>query len=110
MLEPHRVEGTTEKTVNLTGTVFPWDGTQPHFFMMPGSNYQYLPCFTDVDKLRDMMDRLHIQRYTIKQVEDGPDFLTSFDVPGAEHIKVVLDPHFIEGGRVRFTQVVPNAN
>ena len=109
-MEPHRVEGTSEKSVSLTGTLFPWDGDQPHYFRMPGSNYLYLPCFTDADKLRDMMDRLHIQRYTIKQVNDGPDFLTSFDVLGAEHIKVIIDPHFIEGGKVRFTQVVPNAS
>ena len=103
MPEPHQV-GTPLKSVSLTGTVFPWDGSQPHYLRMPESNYLYLPCFTDVDKLRDMMDRLHIQRYVIKQVDDGPEFLTSFDVPKAEHVRVILDPHFIGEGKIRFTQ------
>jgi hypothetical protein len=52
-----------------------------------------------VDKLRDMMSRLDIRDYTIKQVDDGPDFLTSFDVPEASDIRVILDPYCIEGGR-----------
>jgi hypothetical protein len=108
-MKPHRV-GTPERSVSLTGTVFPWKDWQPVFFRMPQSDYLYIPCFTDVDKLRDMMARLNIRDYKIKQVDNGPEFLTSFDVPEASNMRVILDPHFIEGGKVRFTQVVPNAS
>ena len=110
MLKPHRVEGTPEKEVTLTGTLFPWDGDQPHYLMMPGSDYRYLPCFTSADKLREVMDRVGVSNYTIKQVEDGPDFLTSFDVLEAANVRVILDPYFVAGGRVRFTQVAPNVS
>lgn len=98
------------KSVSLTGTLFPWDVDQPHFLRMPESHYRYLPCFTDVDKLKAMMARVGIFEYSIKKVEDGREFLTSFEVQGAEDIRVILDPHFIAGGKVRFTQVTQDSN
>ena len=101
---PHPI-GTGSKSIDLTGALFPWEGEQPVFMRMPGSSYLYLPCFTEVDKLRLIMARIGVFSYSVKQIEDGPDFLTSFDVPGAEDIRVILDPHFLEDGKVRFTQV-----
>lgn len=94
----------------LTGTLFPWEGGLPCFLRIPGSEYEYLPCFTSADKLHEMMAIVGITGYTIKQVEDGPEFLTSFDVPEARNIRVILDPHFVEGGRLRFFQVAPSAS
>ena len=109
-MEPHRVEGTPASSVSLTGTVFPWHEGQPIFLKMPESDYLYMACFTDVDKLRAMMVRLKIQDYSIKQVQDVHEFLTSFDVPEASDVRVILDPHFIAGGKVRFTQVSKDIN
>lgn len=108
-MEPHRTSKPLE-SVNLTHALFPWDGEFPCYLSMPDSEYLYLPCFTSADKLRAMMDQVGITGYTIKHIDDGPEFLTSFDVPEAKNVKVILDPHFVDGGKVRFLQVSPSAN
>ena len=106
---PHQV-GTASKSIDLTNALFPWDSVVPCYLRMPNSEYLYLPCFTSEDKLRTLMTQVGITGYTIKKIEDGPEFMTSFNVPEASNIKVILDPHFVDGGRVRFLQVTPNVN
>jgi hypothetical protein len=56
------------------------------------------------------MSQLGITGYTIKHINDGNEFMSSFDVPEAKDIRVILNPHIIEGGKVRYTLVTPNAN
>lgn len=102
--------GTASKSIDLTHALFPWDGESPCYLRMPDSEYLYLPCFTSAEKLRAMMDQVGITGYTIKQIDDGSEFMTSFNVPEAKDIKVILDPHFVDGGKVRFLQVSSSAN
>lgn len=87
--------------VNLTGALLPWDTIkdQPCFLRMPDSEYFYLPCFTSIDQLRAMMGQIGVTEYRVKQVDDGHEFMSSFDVPQAKDIRVIL-----------FTQVAPTAN
>jgi hypothetical protein len=108
MPEPHQVGPV--KSVDLTRALLPWDGTKPHFLRMPDSEYLYLPCFTSLDKLQDMMNLVEITGYTIKQVDDMTEFLGSFSSIEADGIKVILDPHYVGDGKVRFTQVTSSAN
>lgn len=77
---------------------------------MPESEYLYLPCFTSVELLEEMMSRVGVTGYTIKKVIDGAEFMNSFMTQEAKDIRVILDPHFIEEGRVRFQQVIPTQN
>lgn len=98
------------KEVSITGALIPWDGDQPHLLRMPGSDFRYLPCFTTVEKLRALMEVLGILGYTVKQIDDGQDFMSSVSSSSAQDIRVILDAHFTEGGKIRFTQVVPSSN
>jgi len=109
MVTPSRTEAPS-KPIELTNALFPWNGTTPHFLRMPDSEYLYLPCFTKVELLKEMMTRVGITDYTVKQITDGAEFMSSFSDQGSKDIRVILDPHFIEEGRVRFQQVIPNQN
>lgn len=98
------------KEVSITGALIPWDVDQPHFLTMPGSDFRYLPCFSAIEKLQTLMEALEITNYTVKQIDDGMSFLSSVSGPENQNVRVILDAHFVEGGRVRFTQVVPTSS
>jgi hypothetical protein len=89
--------------VTLTGKLFPWDNhmNQPVLLAMPGSEFNYLPLFSTVDALRELMERANVPFDKIKHVDDGPEFMSSIPL----HIKLICDPYFLDNGRVRFTEV-----
>lgn len=100
--EAPKPTGKPAAPVSLTGTLIPWSSEdQPVLLNMPGSRHFYLPCFTTEDRLREMMGRAGISFQKIKQVDDGPEFLTSVS-PSA---RVIVDPHLLENGRVRFLEI-----
>ena len=102
-----------QKSISLTGTVFPWDPErdQPLFLRMSASPAYYIACFSDVEALRALMMHLQIDGYAIKKVEDGADFISSLpamlDVGAPLH--VILDPYMTEQNTMRF-QLVVGAN
>ncbi len=102
----------SKRDVDLTGALLPWDTTkkQPCFLRMPDSEYLYIPCFTSIDQLRAMMVQIGVTEYRVKQVDDGREFMSSFDIPQARDIRVILNPRYIAPGRIRFTQVAPTAS
>lgn len=97
-----------ETTVDLTDKLLPWREGQPVMLAMPGTDLMYLPLFSTEGQLRSLLERAGVPFESIKRVEDGWTFLHSFyvDNPWArKSIAVILDPYFLDNGRVRFVQV-----
>lgn len=92
-----------EKELTLTGMLMPWKDGQPALLHMLGTeaSVYYLPLFEDPDQLRAVLARADVPFESIKQVEDGGEFLDS--VP--PDIVVVVNPRFTDEGKVRFFQV-----
>lgn len=110
MEEPFAPRSLGKQTdVSLTGTVFPWDPStdQPLLLNMALTNARYLVCFSSSDALKAMMERLEITGYTIKQIDDGPVFLSELPATyGGDPLHVILDPYFTPQNTIRFKQVV----
>ncbi len=102
---PPRLVNPFPKTLDLTGKLFPWDGVQPVLLSMPGSPSLYLPCFSSAAHLRDCMATAGIGYAGIKEIQDGPEFLSSFELEHRRTMKIIVDPYFLPNGRVRFSEV-----
>lgn len=91
------------KELTLTGMLMPWSDGQPVLINMIGANplVLYLPLFDDPEQLREVLARAEIPYQSIKQVEDGMDFLDSIPVD----IIVATSLWFTDEGRLRFHQV-----
>ncbi len=87
--------------VSLTGGLIPWDGNQPALLNVPGSTHNYMPIFTTQEKLEQLMTRAQTPYDSIKQIQDGREFLTS--IPGEIHIMV--DPYYTPEGKVRWAEI-----
>lgn len=83
--------------------LFAWAEDQPVLLKIAGSPLFYLACFTSADNLRAMHLHLDAPFEKIKQIEDGLEFLSSFD--DHPNVIVIVDPYFTPEGRVRFVQV-----
>lgn len=111
MSDAPKPTGKPAANVNLTGKLIPWMKGQPVLISIAGSRFEYLPCFSSEQQLRDFMEGGAggpIPFGTVKQITDGREFLTSF---GPEHLKVmrvILDPHAVEGGKIRWTEILPD--
>ena len=92
------------KEVSLDGMLFPWDGEQPVFFRMPGSDFFYLACFSSKEHLFDFMKHVGCDYRSVKQIENGREFMSSFD-GHHDRVKIILDPFYLPNGRVRFSEV-----
>jgi len=111
-VDPPKPTGKPATEVSLTGMLIPWSTwspsaplgeDQPVLLNMPGSPSFYLPCFTTEDKLRQTMGRAKIEFQKIKRIDDGREFLASIEAQRG--VVVIVDPHFLENGRVRFTEI-----
>lgn len=99
MTQPPRPIG-TPRTVDISGHVLPWADGWPVLIVMEGSPDLCVPVFSTVEKLVDMMAQIGYQ--SIKLIDDPHEFLDS--VP--PDLRVVIDPHFHENGRVRYTEIL----
>lgn len=98
--------GKITESVNLTGMIFPWKDGQPALLSVPGSNFRYLPCFSDEEKLRSLMAQAGVLFDSIKKIEDGKTFLYSIYYENiANDIRVIISPYYLPNGNVRFVQV-----
>jgi len=88
--------------LDLTGMLFAWSGEQPVFTHVTGDPRFMIACFTSETKLRAFYERLRRSFERIKQIEDGPEFLTSFD--GHPDVGVIVDPYYTPEGRCRYVQ------
>lgn len=100
--DPPKQVGPVKELV-LTGMLMPWANGQPVLLNMMGVGAMvlYLPLFDDPDQLRSVLERAGVGFESIKQVEDGPEFLDS--VP--RDIIIVVNLRFTEEGRIRYHQV-----
>jgi hypothetical protein len=94
------------EAASLAGSVAAWDGDQPVLLALPGSDALYLPVFKSEAMLRDLFDMLKLRFTSIKRVDDGNEFLSSF---AGSNVVVISDLRMVEGGRFRFLQLVPKA-
>lgn len=101
-IDPPKQVGPMKELV-LTGMLMPWADGQPVLVHMMGvgSGVFYLPLFDDPDQLRAVLERAGISFQSIKQVDDGPEFLDS--IP--PEIIVITNLRFTDEGRIRFHQV-----
>ena len=93
-----------ERELTLTGMLMPWLGVgQPALVHLQGvdSSVFYLPLFEDPDSLRSVLARAGVDFDSIKQVEDGPEFLASIPLD----LRVITNLRFTEEGRVRYMEV-----
>jgi hypothetical protein len=100
---PPKRTGAPARRVDLTGCLLPWGADdQPVFLGMPESTLVYLPCFSSALILRATFALANTSFASIKHIDDGREFLASIPLKYV----VILDPHFVDGGRVRFTRVL----
>jgi hypothetical protein len=95
------------RAVSLERKLFAWDQTRsmPVFFGTPGSDLDYIACFDSAEKLRAFHARARVDFDSIKQIENGREFIAS--VAASPRTAIIVDPWFALDGRVRFTQVFP---
>lgn len=103
-----RPTGKPAEELVLTGMLFAWDSERqvPLLLTMHGTTNLYLPCFKDKEALDAVMGKVYLDGYSIKQVDDGREFLNS--LPRKDHdrdVKVVVNLRFVPNGRVRFSEV-----
>jgi hypothetical protein len=105
-VEEPRATGRPVQPVKLTGKLFPWEASAPVFVAVPGIARLYLPCFVEAPALRAAMQRLGISYSSIKHIDDGRAFLESLPrVIDGRDVCVILDPHLLPNGRVRWLEV-----
>lgn len=66
-----------------------------------GTSVQYLPLLSDGGQLESALSQAGVSYESIKQVEDGPDFLDSIPV----EIIVITDLRHTPEGKIRFHQI-----
>lgn len=98
---PRRTEKSPEDVV-LTGLLFAWRNGQPVLVHVIGSLQFHLFLFDSAEKLREELASIGAAFDSIKQVDDGPEFLAS--IP--PEIVVALNLHHTKEGKVRYTQVL----
>ena len=92
-----------KETVNLdiTGYIFPWVNGGPFTCQMPGSEFDYLPCFRHPDNLARFMRELGASFDTVKLIVHGGEFLDC--VP--PQVRVILEPSYTDKGTIRYTLI-----
>jgi len=108
---PHRTEKDPEM-VDLLGKFLPCqmgDDRSAVLLSMPGTEDRYVPVFSALDDLVAIMERLGFGggEYDAVTVTDGRELLASIPLatPEGARVHIIIDPHFLENGKVRFTQV-----
>lgn len=102
MTQPPRPVGTPPRIVDITGHVIPWNDGPVLLTMAEADDNLYLPVFSTVEKLTDMMMLTEIAYQSIKRIDDRREFLDSLPAD----VRVIIDPHFHESGRVRYTEIL----
>jgi hypothetical protein len=94
--------------VSVTGHVLPWLDDHPVFLGMKGSEAQFLPLFSSVEKLREMMRMLDVTYHSIKKIDDGYEFIDSIPrhLPSGTQIRIIIDPYLNAEGKTRFAEVL----
>jgi hypothetical protein len=105
--EPIRRVGDTVHHLSLTGHVIAWHDGEPVLVGMPGTEDQFLPVFSSVDNLRDLLTGIAVAFSAIKRIDSGNEFIASLPLhlASGQRLRIIVDPYWTEAGRVRFIEV-----
>jgi len=95
------------RDIVLSGKLLPWrvPALQPAYVALPGSDLLYLPVFSTVEGLRDLMKRADVPYQSVKQILDGREFLMGFTPDFRKAMRIIVDPYFLPDGKARFSEV-----
>ena len=102
-----RPTGKPVEEVTLTGMLLPWKAGDPVLLRMPACDDEFLPLFTREEDLREVLRQAGASFDSIKQVDDGREFLDSLPLMtgSSRLLRVITNPRIVEQGRVRFVEV-----
>jgi hypothetical protein len=111
---PRPVANAPQRDINLTGYFFPWQDDAPVLMKLDGTGDFFLPLFSTVEKLREMVSVTAIEMDGIKRIDNGPEFLSSIPTElstGGQRLRIMVDPHRTEDDnyKTRFTEVIRGA-
>ncbi len=97
------------REVSLTGKLFAVERERFALFTMGGSAHRYLACFSSQRDLLTIHRRAGVPFTAIQCIRDGAEFLDAFPrtYEGTD-LRVLVDPRFLAGGRVRWTMIAWN--
>jgi len=92
--------------VNIMYHLFPWARDQPVMLRMASTPDLFLPLFSTMEKLTEIMRQANIPYEAVKQVHSPRDFIRSLPAYiGEVKLRIIVDPTLAEGKRVRYTEV-----
>lgn len=106
----HLIEGkerrlSPPRPAELTGYYTPSQNGGPLNIILPGNPSWWVPVFSSVEKMEESCAELGIRDYSVKQITDGFDFVTSIVEAGG---RVMLDPYRVScENKTRWTEIVP---
>lgn len=93
--------------IQITGYFMPVDANQqPKWLQVPGSDSLYLPIFSTPEKAEEVMAQVGLGYDRLTKITDGTAWLES--IPfffGMTPLVIMLDPHTIENGKVRWCEI-----
>lgn len=103
--------GSPVKKITLTGKLIPSYENRPVLLKIPDpehaiqdNDFWYLPCFSNIEKLENIMKFLKVEYLKVVQISDETEFINSIRV--VDFIKIIVDPYFTPEGKFRFCQVL----
>lgn len=87
------------KSIVIDGYLLPWRQEQPVSIIVEG--VWFIAIFSTMKKLEQSMEFAGVKEYSIKQIDDGIDFIDSIKEQGG---RIMLDPYIVNGN-TRFTEI-----
>lgn len=98
--------GNTDDDVQLKGAFLPWAGDGPVLLSVPGSDLFYLPAFSTMEKMTEVMTQIETPMQGFKVVEDVPELMGGLPAD----VRIAFNPYFTPEGKVRWLEVTPEQN
>lgn len=92
-----------EAVVKLAGMLLMWKTGQPVLLRVAGQRGNCIPVFSSRETLDRAAREIALLAYeSIKQIDDGQQFLEDMR---AQNVRIIVDPHFGQNGRVRYLDI-----
>ncbi len=89
--------------INIANYIFPWNDLNPIFLSIDDS--LFLPLFSTIEKLDELMKRFGITTYRIKKIDDSREFLESL-MENATKVKLLVDIEWTDKGSIKFKEII----
>jgi hypothetical protein len=105
---PRPIDNAQIRTYDLTGYLFPWHQGAPALLTMPNSVDVFLPVFSTVEKLQDLVRLVDLPIDAIKQVDNPIEFFKSMPAqfPNGTRLRVIIDPYRTAENQTRFSELL----